>query len=119
MPDHEEVYYALARRASEGAARIPRWRVGLTSHREIMPKTALVATTVLEPKFLAGYLASARRYDRLREVHLYVIIDSKTPSSVRATCHEAARQGFHIHCPTLDEQTAFLRNLGAPADWIP
>lgn len=84
-----------------------------------MSSTALVVTTIFEPAFLRGYLDSLRAAGRETEVTLYVIGDRKTPARVWEACLEAGRAGFQIDCPTLDEQTEYLRKRGVPDDFIP
>jgi len=84
-----------------------------------MRPTAIVATTIFEPKFLEGYEASLKASGRLDQTTLYVIPDRKTPGSVAAAAAAARDRGFHVICPSLDEQDAFLQRLGAPADFIP
>ncbi len=81
--------------------------------------TAIVATTIFEPKFLAGFEQSIAAFGRLRDVTLYVIPDHKTPASVAAVAADARSRGFNVICPSLAEQDAFLSRLGAPSDFIP
>ncbi len=81
--------------------------------------TAIVATTIFEPKFLAGFQQSVETAGRLDEVTVYVIPDHKTPSSVAEAAAAARDQGFRVHCPSLTEQDAFLKRVGAPTDFIP
>lgn len=81
--------------------------------------TAIVATTIFEPKFLAGFEQSIAASGRLRDVTLYVIPDHKTPASVAAAAADARSRGFNVICPSLAEQDAFLSRLGAPSDFIP
>ena len=81
--------------------------------------TAIVATTIFEPKFLTGFQASLEAAGRLDETQLYVIIDRKTPPSVAVAAAAARERGFRVFCPSLEEQDAFLRKLGVPADFIP
>ncbi|MGH6630794.1 MAG: hypothetical protein ACREB3_13780, partial [Burkholderiales bacterium] len=82
-------------------------------------KTDIVVTTIFEPTWLAGYLSNLRTHGREREVTLRIICDQKTPATVYAAAAEARRQGFQIDCPTLDEQTAYLKKLGLSEDFIP
>ncbi|MCA9055897.1 MAG: hypothetical protein KDA75_18820, partial [Planctomycetaceae bacterium] len=82
-------------------------------------RTAIVVTTIFEPSFLTGYLQSVLQSGRQKETVLYVIGDRKTPRSVWGACRAAQRGGFCIQCPTLEEQTDYLRHLGLPEDFIP
>ncbi|HET6426660.1 MAG TPA: hypothetical protein VFG20_23410 [Planctomycetaceae bacterium] len=81
--------------------------------------TAIVATTIFEPKFLAGFEDSLSAFGRLNEVRLYVIPDHKTPSTVSEAAAAARERGFRVICPSLAEQDEFLKRLGAPSDFIP
>ncbi len=82
-------------------------------------KTDIVVTTIFEPAWLPGYLSNLRTHGREGEVTLRIICDRKTPASVYAVASDAARQGFQVDCPTLDEQTGYLRRLGLPDGFIP
>jgi hypothetical protein len=82
-------------------------------------KTDIVVTTIWEPAWLSGYLESIRAAGRASETTLRIICDRKTPSSVYAAADAARREGFRVDCPTLDEQAAYLRKIGAPDDLIP
>ncbi len=82
-------------------------------------KTDIVVTTIFEPAWLAGYLTNLRAHGHESEVTLRIICDQKTPATVYAAAAEARRQGFQIDCPTLDEQTAYLKKLALPEDFVP
>jgi hypothetical protein len=82
-------------------------------------RTAIVVTTIFEPAFLAGYLQNLRTTGRDADTTIYIIIDRKTPPTVAQAAERARREGFDVHCPSLDEQTAFLKSLGAPDDFVP
>lgn len=84
-----------------------------------MRSTAIVATTIFEPKFIEGYEASIRAAGRLDGATLYVIPDRKTPASVAEAATQARRRGFRVICPAVEEQDAFLNGLGAPAGFVP
>lgn len=85
-----------------------------------MPRpTAIVATTIFEPKFLDGFEQSIAAAGRFDEVRLYVIPDHKTPPSVSEAAAAARDRGFRVICPSIAEQDAFLKRLGTPADFIP
>src|SRR5205807_10425990 len=47
------------------------------------------------------------------------IIDRKTPASVSVACADAARRGFRVQCPTLDEQETFLAKFPSMKGRIP
>lgn len=81
--------------------------------------TGIVCTTIFEPRFLEGYLANIDRHGRRDSVEIFVIIDRKTPPSVTQACADAARRGFRVHCPTLDEQVAHLGKFPTMRDRIP
>ncbi|HUP91367.1 MAG TPA: hypothetical protein VM074_03900 [Solimonas sp.] len=81
--------------------------------------TDIVVTTIYEPAWLAGYLDNLRAHGRQQDVGISIIVDQKTPATAAAAAHSARAQGFDVWCPTLDEQTAYLDRLGAPAGWIP
>ena len=83
------------------------------------PKIDLVVTTIFEPGWLGGYLDDLRRFGRAEDVTFRIIADRKTPPSVWAAADQAGAEGFHVVCPTLDEQTSYLTALGLPADFIP
>jgi hypothetical protein len=82
-------------------------------------KAALVVTTIFEPNFLPAFADNFLRHGRAADVQIIVIPDRKTPPSVGRACQQAAREGLRTRCPALDEQDAFLKRLGVPADWIP
>lgn len=82
-------------------------------------RTAIVVTTIFEPRFLAGYLENIASHGRTEDVDLFVIIDRKTPTTVAEACAAAARNGFRVHCPTLDEQEQFLARFPSLRDRIP
>jgi hypothetical protein len=81
--------------------------------------TAIVATTIFEPKFLPGFQQSVEAAGRLDEVVAYVIPDNKTPPSVAEAAAIARDHGFRVICPSMSEQAAFLQKIGAPAGFIP
>jgi hypothetical protein len=81
-------------------------------------QTAIVVTTIFEPKFLDGYIDNLKRHDRL-DTDLIVIIDRKTPPTVAQRCAELARGGYRVVCPALEEQEAFLRRFPSMASRIP
>lgn len=82
-------------------------------------KTDIVVTTIFEPAWLQGYLDNIKAHGQEQATTLRIICDQKTPATVYAAAAEAVRQGFQVECPTLDEQTAYLRKLGLPDDYIP
>ncbi len=82
-------------------------------------RTAIVVTTIFEPKWLQGYLDNLREHGREKETAIYIVIDRKTPATVAVAAQDAARQGFRIHCPTLDEQVAYLARLGFAESFVP
>jgi hypothetical protein len=85
-----------------------------------MPRQAsLVVTTIFEPKFLSAFVQNLRKHEHAESVRILVIPDRKTPDSVFRGCAEATRQGVRSLCPSLEEQTTFLRRLGAPYEWVP
>jgi hypothetical protein len=85
----------------------------------IAQSTDIVVTTIFEPAWLQGYLDNIRAHGRERGVTLRIICDRKTPASTYAAAAAAQEQGFRIDCPSLDEQTAYLRKIGAAEDFVP
>lgn len=81
--------------------------------------TDIVVTTIFEPAWLQGYLDNLRAHGREQETTLRIICDRKTPATVYEAAAAARKQGFRIDCPSLDEQSAYLRRLGLPDDFIP
>lgn len=81
-------------------------------------QVAIVVTTIFEPQFLDGYIDNLRRHDR-SNVDVIVIIDRKTPPTVARRCTELAREGWHVLCPTLDEQETFLSRFPSMTGRIP
>lgn len=82
-------------------------------------RTAIVVTTIFEPRFLDGYLANIERHGRRDTVDLIVIIDRKTPATVAQACAEAKARGFRVACPTLEEQEAFLGRFPSMHERVP
>jgi hypothetical protein len=85
----------------------------------MIPRTAIVVTTIFEPAFLAGYLASIDLHGHREQVTVHVIGDRKTPGSVWEAAAEARRFGFRVECPTLEAQESYLARLDVPADFVP
>src|ERR1700757_3611847 len=81
--------------------------------------TDIVVTTIFEPAWLQGYLDNLRAHGREAQTTLRIICDRKTPASVYDAADAARKQGFRIDCPTLDEQSAYLRSLGLAEGFIP
>jgi hypothetical protein len=81
--------------------------------------TDIVVTTIYEPAWLSGYLDNLLAYGHEASVRLSIIADRKTPASVAQAARDARDRGFDIWCPSLEEQEAYLRQLGAPAELIP
>nr|MBV6630675.1 hypothetical protein [Oceanococcus sp. HetDA_MAG_MS8] len=79
----------------------------------------IVVTTIFSPEWLLGYLENFEKYDACDKVTLRIICDKKTPKEVYAAAAQAQQMGFHIDCPSLDEQADYLKKLGLPADFIP
>ncbi|HZR35116.1 MAG TPA: hypothetical protein VFA75_07050 [Nevskia sp.] len=81
--------------------------------------TDIVVTTIFEPAWLQGYLDNLRAHGRERETTLRIICDRKTPATVYEAAAAARKQGFRIDCPSLEEQSAWVRGAGLPEDFIP
>jgi hypothetical protein len=79
----------------------------------------IVVTTIFQPAWLDGYLDNIRAHGHDEAVTIRIIADRKTPASVYEAARQAARSGFSIDCPDLDEQEQYLRRLGLPADFVP
>ena len=73
---------------------------------------AIVVTTIFPPVFLDGFCSNFRKFGRESDVRIIVIPDRKTPESVFQACAQAAQAGYHVACPTLEEQTRFLARIG-------
>lgn len=84
-----------------------------------MRKSDVVVTTIFEPEWLTGYLDNLRQYGREDDVVIRIIADKKTPQSVFEAAKKAAKNGFKIDCPSLDEQELYIKSLGLPSDFIP
>jgi hypothetical protein len=84
-----------------------------------MRATDVVVTTIWEPAWLAGYLDNLRAHGREHEVTVRIICDQKTPVSVYAAAAEARKAGFRVVCPTLEEQSRYLRSRAIPDDFVP
>lgn len=93
-------------------------RLTLTEHAGAV-STAIVATTIYEPQFLADYVANLERFGRREQTAIYIVPDRKTPRSVALAARDASQAGFRVHCPDPAAQEGFLNGLGVPADFIP
>jgi hypothetical protein len=82
-------------------------------------KTAIVVTTIFEPRFIAGYLDSITAHGHLEDTELIVIGDRKTPATVAAACVQARNRGLRVRNPSLAEQEAFIGRFAAMRDRIP
>lgn len=83
-------------------------------------KGSIILTTIHEiDALLQSYFDNFQMYGRLEQVEVFVIPDRKTPRSVYESCRLLRNQGLRIHCPSLDEQEAFLRKIGIPPYFIP
>jgi len=82
-------------------------------------QTAIVVTTIFEPKWLQGYLDNLRAHGREKDTALYIIIDRKTPPTVAEAARDAVKKGFRVECPTLDEQVGYLARLGFADTFVP
>jgi Reversibly glycosylated polypeptide len=83
------------------------------------PSATLVLTSIFEPKILEDYLCNFRTFGHLDQVQAIVIADRKTPQAAWQICRDACSAGLRCHCPSLDEQEAFLRRVGIPSETIP
>lgn len=81
--------------------------------------TDIVVTTVHEPAWLPGYLDNLRAHGRDEDTTLRIVCDRKTPKAVYDAAAEASRNGYRVDCPTLDEQTEYLRRIAAPEGFVP
>lgn len=82
-------------------------------------QTAIVVTTIFEPRFLRAYLENLCGHGREKTTSVFVIPDRKTPASVYQAAAKATEAGFDVRCPDEAAQTAFLGQLGLPEDFIP
>lgn len=84
-----------------------------------MSKTDIVVTTIFEPAWLDGYLDNLQAHDRVGETTIRIICDRKTPDSVYVAAAAARARGFNIDCPTLAEQSEYLKRIGLDDTFIP
>jgi hypothetical protein len=82
-------------------------------------RAAIVVTSIFEPGFLAGYADNVQRYRHVDEVDLIVVVDRKTPPSMRVACEDLRRKGFSVSCPTLAEQEQFVGRFPSLTGRIP
>lgn len=82
-------------------------------------RTDIVVTTIFEPAWLDGYLQNIREFGHDEEVTVRIICDRKTPKSVFEAAEAARVQGFQVDCPTLAQQSEYLKAVGVPDDLIP
>lgn len=89
------------------------------SARGPLPTFDIVVTTIFEPAWLDGYLDNIRAHGHEKSVTIRIICDRKSPPSVYEAARRAAKLGFSIDCPDLDDQQRYLKRLGVPDDFIP
>src|SRR5579883_105909 len=82
-------------------------------------RATLVFTTIFDATVLDGYYVNFKKYGHLDAVDVIVIPDRKTPDSMARRCRDLASKGLAAVCPSLDEQEAYLKKLGLPANFIP
>jgi hypothetical protein len=82
-------------------------------------KAAVVVTTIGEPHFLDGYVASIDKHDHTGAVDIIVIPDRKTPASVGIHCAELRDRGYSIVCPAIADQDAYLAKFPGMRERIP
>ena len=84
-----------------------------------MPSFDIVVTTIFEPTWLDGYLDNIGAHGHTDSVTIRIICDRKSPPSVYDAARQAAKRGFSIDCPDLDEQQRYLKRIGVPDDFVP
>lgn len=84
-----------------------------------MRKTDIVVTTIFEPAWLDGYLTNVEAHGHKDATTIRIICDRKTPDSVHAAADAARARGFNIDCPTLAEQSEYLKRIGLDDSFIP
>ncbi len=82
-------------------------------------KGTVVLTTIYESDILERYYENFRKYGHLENICVIVIPDRKTPQSVYNHCHNIARKGLKVICPSLSEQENFLAKLGVFSSLVP
>ena len=82
-------------------------------------KASLVMTSIHDSTVLETYFENFNRHGRLEQVEVFVIPDRKTPQAMIDRCTSLAQRGMHVHCPTIEEQDAFLRDVGFPPHMVP
>lgn len=82
-------------------------------------RTSIVLTTINAGGILDGYCQQAEKEGVKEQLRLIVIPDRKTPSQLFDKCKEVKAKGFAIDCPTVEEQDAYLKKLGAFSALVP
>jgi hypothetical protein len=84
-----------------------------------MQRACAVFTTIFDPVILDSYYHNFDKFGHLDQIEVIVIPDKKTPASAWERCRDLTARGVRADCPTLDEQEAFLKTAGLPADFVP
>lgn len=76
-------------------------------------RVSIVLTTINAGGILDGYCQQAEAEGVRDQVRMIVIPDRKTPAELFEKCKQVKAKGFEIQCPTIEEQDAYLKKLGA------
>lgn len=87
--------------------------------KDKLTKFSVVATSIYEGNFLENYIQKIIEEGVQDRTRLIIIPDRKTPRELYEKCKKIKKQGFHIICPTLDDQDKYLKKLGSIFHTIP
>ncbi len=79
----------------------------------------LVVTSITRGDILDGYCAQAQAEGLGDQLTIIMIPDRKSPAQLFEKCEYLAKLGFHVRCPSLQEQETFLEKLNYPTELIP
>ncbi len=82
-------------------------------------KTAIVITTIYRNKIIEILCRNIKKFKHVEDTSIIVIPDKKTPHAVYKDCGNFKKKGFHIICPTLEEQEKFLKKINLYPEFIP
>ncbi len=80
---------------------------------------SIVLTTIFDPVVLEDYYENLKKYNRLKDVDIYLIPDLKTPDTAYKRCFRLKDIGLKIHIPDINEQKDYLRKVGFSPHLIP
>ncbi len=82
-------------------------------------KAAIVITTIYRNKIIELLCSNIKKFKHADDTTIIVIPDKKTPKLVYKDCETFKKKGFHIICPTLQEQEKFLNKINLYPEFIP